>query len=177
MWKLLVLIAGLAGVAGFFLPLRSLASPDGKITAQASAYEIVIGLDDTKVLFDQATKLGLDKETAARMSRNVNQAIEAYRYTMLALFIPSALLVLLAALGFAKGGLGRFAGLLAIVLGLASGVAFAAILFLVGDLVIDEQAIKLTLSSSNGLGMYCLLATGVLASLAGLGALLRPDDQ
>jgi hypothetical protein len=107
----------------------------------------------------------------------VNDAIETYRYTMLALFAPSVLLVLLGAIGFLKGGTGRFAGLLAIVLGLGSTVAFAVVLFLVGDLVFEEKTVKLTLSSSNGSGMYCLLAAGVVAVFAGLGALLRPDHE
>ena len=177
MWKVLVLLAGIAGCVGFFLPLRSYTTPDGSVTAQASAYQVVTGLGDAKELFDQARKLGMSKADAERLTKTVNTAMESYRAVMIAMFMPSALLVLIGLVGAVRGKTGRFAGLLALLCGVASAGAFVLILMLVGDLDIHERTVSVKLGGSGGTGMYCLLGAGVLAMFAGLGAMLRPDDD
>jgi hypothetical protein len=174
MWKVLVLLAGLTGVVGFFLPLRSYASADGTVSAQASAYQVVSGLGDATELLAQAQKLGMSKADAERIAKTVNQAMESYRAAMIVLFAPSALLVLVGLVGLARGRTGRFAGMVAFVLGLASIVAAVLILMLVGDLEIQHRTVSLTLGGSSGAGMYCLLGAGAVGAFAGLGAMLRP---
>jgi len=177
MWRVLVLLAGIAGVVGFFLPLRSFSTPDGMVSAEASAYQIVTGIGDAKQLFEQAQKLGMKQADAERMAERVNQAIQGYRAAMIALFVPSALLTLVGLIGLARGKLQRFAGLLALLLGIASTAAFVLILMLVGDLDIKDRTVSLTLNSTAGPGMYCLLGAGILAMFVGAGALLRPDED
>ncbi len=175
MWRALVLLAGIAGVVGFFLPLRAYSLPDQTVSAEASAYQIVSGGGDTKSLFDQAQKLGLSKADAERMTKSANAAIQSYRAALIALFVPSALLVLLGLVELARKRMGRGGGALALLLGLATTAGFVAILLLVGDLDVNEHTVSLKLGGTGGAGAYCLLAGGVVAMFAGLGALIRPE--
>jgi hypothetical protein len=177
MWRTLILLAGLAGIAGFFLPLRSFSLPDNQVSAEASAFQVVRGTHDSTQLFEQAQKLGLSKADAERMTRSVNAAIRSYRAVLIGMFAPSALLVLLGLVEVARRRTGRFAGLLAIVLGMASVAGFIAILLLVGDLDVNEHTVSLKLGGTGGVGSYCLLGSGVVAMFAGLGALLRPEPD
>lgn len=169
MWKVVVLIAGLVGVAGFFLPLRTLASDDGRITAHRSAYEIVGGIDASQALVAQ---LGAAADAPA-FAREASHALETYRYTMIALFAPSVLLVVVGLAGIARGRAGRIAGISAIVFGLASVAAFLGLLALAGDLVVHDERIVLRLSSTIGAGMYALAIAGVVGAIAGFAALVR----
>ena len=45
-WKYLVLVGGILGVAGFFLPFVTFRSSDGELSGAVSAYQIVRGFDD-----------------------------------------------------------------------------------------------------------------------------------
>ncbi|HEU0033524.1 MAG TPA: hypothetical protein VFQ53_22990 [Kofleriaceae bacterium] len=177
MFRTLVLLAGLAGLIGFFLPLRKYASTDSAVFAQASAFQIARGGGgDTQGIVEQAKKLGLSEQDAAKLTKALDKGLYEYRLTMLALFAPAALLFLLGFVALVRHGIGRFGGVLAIALGLASIAAFVLVLMLVGDLDIKERTVSLTLGGSAGPGMYCLLAAGVLGMLGGFGAAMRPDD-
>ncbi len=170
-------LAGVAGIVGFFLPLRAFSLPDQTVTAEASAYQIVRGGGDSTELFAHAQKLGLAKADADRMTKSVNTAMRSYRAGLIGIFAPSVLLVLLGLVALARAQMGRFAGLLALLLGLASIAGFFAILLLVGDLDVSEQTVSLKLAGAGGAGAYCLLAAGAAGSLGGLGALIRPERQ
>jgi hypothetical protein len=166
-WKLVVLLAGVVGVIGFFTPLVEYHTPDGRLTNDASAFDIARGVDSGSDLRDQAEHMGFSPADSARLSRAVHAGIEAYASAVAASFIPAGALVALGLLLMLRDRMGRFAGLCAILLGVACAAVFASM----------WQADQATHDpgSSLGLGIYLLLAAGLGGALAGLGALISPD--
>ena len=166
-WKLVVLLAGVAGVIGFFTPLIDYRSNDGRITGDASAFQIARGVDGVGDVRAQAEALGLSRADSERIARAFHAGIEAYAGAIVACFVPAGLLAALGLLLMLRDRMGRLAGLCAIMLGGASGFAFAR--FWQADQVSRDAA------ASLGLGVYLLLAAGLGGVLAGLGALVSPD--
>ncbi len=169
LWKVFVLLAGVAGVIGFFTPLVEYRSNDGKLTNDASAFEVVRGVDQSSSgdLFKQAEKLGLSHEDAQKFARAFNQGMEAYGGMLALYYAPAALLLLLGVWLVVRDRMGRFAGLLALVLGGACCAVFAV--FWQADQQSHDAHARL------GLGLYLLAGCGVGAFIAGFGALISPD--
>ncbi|HEX3762493.1 MAG TPA: hypothetical protein VHW23_27515 [Kofleriaceae bacterium] len=166
-WKLVILLAGMAGVIGFFTPLIDTRSSDGRITRDASAFQIARGVDGAGDVRAQAQELGLSHADSERIARAFHAGIEAYAASIVACFVPAGLLAVLGLLLMLRDRMGRLSGLCAIVLGGASIAVFAR--FWQADQVSHDA------SSSLGLGVYLLLAAGLGGALAGLGALVSPD--
>jgi hypothetical protein len=166
-WKLVVLLAGVAGVIGFFTPLIDYRSSDGKITGDASAFQIARGVDGAGDVRARAEALGLPRADSERIARAFHAGIEAYAGAIVACFVPAALLAALGLLLMLRDRMGRLAGLCAIALGGASAYVFAR--FWQADQVSHDAA------ASLGLGVYLLLAAGLGGVLAGLGAMVSPD--
>lgn len=166
-WKVLALLAGMAGVVGFFTPLIEYRSSDGKLTGDASAFQIARGVEDAGDLFAPAEQLGLSRADSERLTRAFREGLAAYRGTVIAYFAPAALLALLAIFALIRDRMGRLSGFVAILLAGACGAVFA--LFWQADQQSRDP------NASLGLGLYLLLAAGLGGVLAGLGALLAPD--
>jgi hypothetical protein len=166
-WKLVVLLAGLAGVIGFFTPLIDYRSSDGRITGDASAFQIARGVDGAGDVRAQAEALGLSRADSDRIARAFHAGIEAYAGAIVVCFVPAGLLAALGLLLMLRDRMGRFAGLCAIALGAASALVFTR--FWQADQVSHDA------KASLGLGVYLLLAAGLGGVLAGLGALVSPD--
>jgi hypothetical protein len=166
-WKLVVLLAGLAGVVGFFTPLIDYRSSDGRITGDASAFQIARGVDQGGDVRAQAQALGLSHADSERIARAFHAGIEAYAGAIVACFVPAGLLAALGLLLMLRDRMGRLSGLCAIALGGASGFVFVR--FWQADQVSHDA------KASLGLGVYLLLAAGLGGVLAGLGALVSPD--
>jgi hypothetical protein len=167
LWKVFVLLAGAAGVIGFFTPLVEYRSTDGKLTNDASAFEIARGVDNSHELFGQAEKLGLSHDDAQKLAKAFDQGMDAYRGTVIAYFAPAGLLLLLGLWLVARDRMGRFGGLLAFIFGGACCAVFATF-------YLADQASRDT-HASMGLGLYLLAGCGVAGVLAGFGALVNPD--
>jgi hypothetical protein len=166
-WKLVVLLAGVAGVLGFFAPLIDYRSSDGKITGDASAFQIARGVDGIGDVRARAEALGLPRADSERIARALHAGVEAYAGSIVACFAPGALLAALGLLLMLRDRMGRLAGLCAIALGGASAYMFAR--FWQADQASHDAA------ASLGLGVYLLLAAGLGGVLAGLGAMISPD--
>jgi hypothetical protein len=166
-WKLVLLLAGMAGVIGFFTPLIDTRSSDGRITSDASAFQIARGVDGAGEVRAQAQALGLSRADSERIARAFHAGIEVYAASIVACFVPAGLLAALGLLMMLRDRMGRLSGLAAIVLGAASIAVFAR--FWQADQVSRDA------SSSLGLGVYLVLAAGLGGALAGLGALISPD--
>jgi hypothetical protein len=166
-WKLMVLLAGVAGAIGFFAPLVDYRNSDGALTGDASAFQIVRGADHAGDLKIRAEQLGLSHADSERLARALHHGIEAYAGAVAACFVPAVLLFVLGLLLLLRDRMGRFAGLCAIVLGAGSGATFSW--FWQADQTSRDPG------ASLGLGVYLLLAAGLGGIVAGLGALLAPD--
>lgn len=170
-WKIVVLLAGIAGVIGFFTPLLEYRSPDGKLTRDASAFDIARGIetgpDKEAAMRAEVEKLGLSPEASQKLARAAQMWMEASAGSVVASFIPAGALTALGLLLLLRDRMGRLAALCAIALGASAIAAFARFWQ-------TDQSSHDT-SASLGLGVYLLLAAGLGGALAGLGALVSPD--
>lgn len=169
MLKLLALIAGIAGVVGFFLPLAEYTDSSGKVLRTASAYEIATTPTDAAGLADFAKGLGASEEQAEQLEEAANQSLLAYRGTIVAFFIPAGLQALLAFVNLLRSRMGRFAGLLTIVFGAANAAVFAY--FWIGY---ERNADP---NTALGYGVWLLAAAGGGGMLAGLATMFAPDND
>lgn len=166
-WKYLVLIGGIAGVAGFFLPFLTFTSDRDNLSVSVSAYQIVSGIDAVDELIAGAKPMTDASAEARQAIATINTELERYRGALMAVFAPAVALALLGAINGARRRMGRVAGLLTIGLGLAN----AGIWLLFYQVAVAEPDLRAEL----GLGLHLLLIAGLLALLAGVGALLAPD--
>lgn len=169
MLKLLALLAGAAGVVGFFLPLAEYHDGTGKTLGTASAYEIVTTDTRASGLADFAKGLGVSPDQAEQLEQVANHSLLANRGLVGALYIPAALLALLALFNLVQSRVGRFAGFLLLALGAANAAAFGY--FLIGARRSAES------QSLLGNGVWALAAAGALGMLAGLATMLRPGHD
>ncbi len=166
LWRTLVLVAGLIGVGGFFAPFLEYRAPDGTLTG-TSAFEVVTGTVDVSGLMLQAQKLGLvTAADAAKATETLQAGIYAYRYAMIGVFAPAALVLLIGLVAFARRSIGRAAGIGCIVLGLA---AIGVWIYFYREPDPSAQTI-----GQLGLGIYALATCGLLSIVAGLGAAIWP---
>jgi len=166
-WKILVLLAGVAGVIGFFTPLVEYHSADGKITGDASAFEIARGVDNLGDIFQQADQLARPHDGGQRLAKAWRDSLSASRFVVIAVFAPAGLLVLLGIVMLLRDRMGRRAGLFALGFGGTCCAAFA--LFWQADQGARDAGAVL------GLGVYLLLGAGFGGVIAGLGAIVSPD--
>ena len=166
MLKLLALLAGIAGVVGFFLPLAEYTDANGNVLRTASAYEIATTTADADGLADFAKGLGASKDQAERLEAAANNSIVAYRGLIIAFYVPAALQLLLALINLPRARVGRFAGFLTLLLGAGSAAVF--VYFWVGSEGSGDA------SSAHGYGVWLLAGAGAAGMLAGLATMLRP---
>ncbi len=166
-WKYLVLIGGIAGIAGFFLPFITFKSPDGDIEGSVSAYQIVRGIDAVDELIDTTKPVTSSNADAQRVVSTINTELERYRGALIAVYIPAAALAILGVLVGIRRRMGRISGLLAIVIGLAN----AGVWLLFYQVSTEQHDV----TAAIGLGLHALLIAGGLSALAGVGALFVPD--
>jgi hypothetical protein len=169
MLKLLALLAGTAGVVGFFLPLAEYSDSTGQVLGTASAYEIATTPTDATGLADFAKGLGASQDQADRLEEAANQSLLAYRGAIIAFYVPAALQALLALINLLRSRMGRFAGFLTILFGVANAAVFAY--FWVGY---ERNADP---SSALGYGVWLLAAAGAGGMLAGLATMFAPDHD
>jgi hypothetical protein len=166
-WKFLVLVGGIAGVAGFFLPFFSFASEKDQLVISVSAYQIVSGIDDVNQLVEGAKPMAAANADAKQALVAVNEELEKYRFALVAVFAPAVALALLGALAGVRRRMGRIAGIIAILLGLAN----VSVWLLFYQVAVDEPGMTATM----GFGLHLVLIAGLLGGFAGFGALLAPD--
>lgn len=155
--KFLVLAGGLLGILAFFLPMVTIHRAD--YSGSASAFQIIKGLS---VASDAVSSE--EVRAAAMNSEAVSQAkegLDAMKGIVMAIFVPAILLAAIGALAVTKKKFGRGAGVFAFLLGLV-GLGIGALL-------------KSAAGDDGGIGLTLLLATGVLGTLGGLFALVKPD--
>jgi hypothetical protein len=165
MLKLLALLAGIAGVVGFFLPLAEYRDSAGNVLRTASAYEIATDTSDATGLADFAKGLGASTDQAERLEEAANQSLVAYRGFIIAFYVPAALQLLFALVNLFRS-VGRFAGFLTFLLGAGSAAVFGY--FWIG------YARNADPNSALGYGVWLLAGAGVAGMLAGLATMFRP---
>ncbi len=167
LWKYLVLLAGIVGVAGFFLPFIDVHTSNARFGRHPSAFELVRRLESLDALTLDLTKLGLGDAQAKEAAAQAHDQLERARTAASVIYAPAALLAILGAICGIRRRMGRLAGFLALVLGAISGSVWAIFYYVASR---DPHH-----AATMGLGANLLLACGAAASLAGIGALIVPD--
>lgn len=167
--KIGVALAGVVGVIGFFLPLVSVGHQG--VTASFSTASLVSGVGDIRKHLDGVGEL--TEAQAAEAQAGVaafNEGLKQARPVFIAIFIPSALLLLLGILGIAVGRFGRGLGALALVCGLAAIGIYLLLRSVVGEAASQEAA-----QGAIGSGAHLVALSGVLGLVFGISALISPE--
>ena len=172
-WKYLMIVAGLLGVAGVFLPLVEVRH--GPIVLGFSAKQLSFGMDDARALLDTKIPRFAEKRLPAdvRSAReDIRMIADASRGSALA-FAPALAMAILGIVGYLLRRFGRVLGGCALLLGLSSIGAWVGLRYAI-KYALEEIALKRTTVDLQA-GAHVLLAIGALGILAGIGALARPD--
>ena len=155
--KFLVLAGGLLGILAFFLPMVTLHRAD--YTGSASAFQIIkgLGVASDAVNSDEVRAAAMNSETV----RSAKEGLDAMKGIVMAIFVPAILLAAIGAFGVSKRRFGRVAGVFSFLFGLI-GLGIGALL-------------KSAAGPDAGIGLNLLLATGVLGTVGGLFALIKPE--
>lgn len=168
-WKYLVLLGGIAGVAGFFLAFITFRSSDGRLEGAVSAYQMVRGIDDVSELIEGASPVVNAHPEVQQFVKTLDDELGKYRGALIGFYVPAALLALLGAFTGMRRKMGRMAGILAIAIGVANAGIWAVFFQISSEARTPEG------TASMGIGLHVLLAAGIAGVLGGLGALLAPD--
>ncbi|MBV8756169.1 MAG: hypothetical protein JO257_02770 [Deltaproteobacteria bacterium] len=166
-WKYLVLLAGIIGLLGFFLPFIDVHTSNARFGRHPSAFELVRRLEGLDAMTLDLTKLGLGDAQAREMAQQAHVQLEQARTAASVIYAPAALLAILGAVCGARRRMGRLAGFLALVLGAVSASVWAIFYYVASR---DPHH-----AATMGLGANLLLACGAAAAVAGIGALILPD--
>lgn len=163
--KLLVLLAGVLGVAAFFLPMATV-SHEGQ-TVSVSAFQLFTGvqaLEDTVSSTDHVE--GMTADELGKQKRDVTQTLAEIKGVVLACFLPGALLAIIGGVALVRRRFGRVGGAFAVLLGVVGLLVFTGL---------NAGADAADGAASRGVAMYLLLGTGLLGVTGGLLALVKPE--
>lgn len=166
-WKYLVLLGGIAGIAGFFLPFVNVHTRDARFGRHPSAFELVRRIEGLDAMTQDLTALGIAAPDAQQMATQAHTSLQTARTAASVIYAPAALLALLGIVCGFRRRMGRLAGLLALILGGSSAAVWAVFHYVAAN---DPHH-----GATLGLGAHLLLACGAAGVLAGLGALIAPD--
>lgn len=167
LWKYLVLLAGLAGIAGFFLPFVTVHTSDARFGRHPSAFSLVRRLETLDAMTQGLTALGIAPPQARQSAEQAHAALETARTAASVIYAPAVLLALLGIVCGKRRKMGRVAGFLALILGAASASVWTVFHYVAAS---DPHH-----GATLALGAHLLLACGIAGAVAGLGALIAPD--
>lgn len=171
--KHVLFVFAIIGVIGAFVPFVEVKQRG--IALELTAKELSLGLENVH----KALNYQLPKIAEARIPADIKSARDDVRLVAqalkfsLALYIPIALIMLVAVLAQWRGQLTR--GLAAV--GALAGLASAALWYVVTyalDYGLSEIALKRTTITLQ-LGAHILLVAGVGAAIAGIVGVIRPE--
>ncbi|HEY5936655.1 MAG TPA: hypothetical protein VIU61_18530 [Kofleriaceae bacterium] len=175
-WKHIVFVAGFVGLVGLFVPLLEIRH--GIVAVELSAKELTFGFKGTHALLQKELPKMIEKRLPASIRSGRDDArliAEASKHAAL-MYIPAALLFLLGLVGLStRRPFGRGLGALALLLGLASIAAFVGLR--VGLRYGLEEAMfkRTTVELLNG--AFLLFVAGLGGAIAGIGALVKPEQR
>jgi hypothetical protein len=169
-WKYLILVGGLAGIIGFFLPFARAQHLETKIDQGVSAFQLVKGIDK-KEFVAEAEQLHVDKASAEHAAEDLEKGLaDAGTYALIA-YAPAALLAVIGIFGLVLNRTGRLAGVFAVLLGGASGGVWALLSAAAGAAHPSPNAPTVSLA----IGAHLLLVAAIVGGVAGPGAVVSPD--
>lgn len=168
--RLLVFLAGLAGVVAFFMPLIQFdAEVEGKkLRAEISAFRMVSGITSIRdvVKGDYQVSAEEDKKFVTERSEDVDKS----RVIYMVAFAPGIHLLLAAI----AGRLGRGKATIALIAGLL-GVGIWLLLKAGFEKALSEN--KTGVAFEAGLALTLLMVVGIAGSVGGLLGLISPERK
>ena len=175
-WKHIVFVAGVVGVVGLWVPLIEIRH--SVVAVELSAKELTFGFKGTHALLERNLPAVIEKRLPASIRSGRDDArliAHASKHAAL-MYIPAGLLLLLGLFGLStKRPFGRPLGGLALLFGLASIATFVGLR--IGLRMGLEEAMleRTTVELLNG--AYLLLLAGLGGTVAGVGALVKPETR
>jgi hypothetical protein len=143
-WKLVMLVGGVIGVVGFFLPLAVGPAGDGTITNTISGFDIALAHLDPHGRYT---------------------GVGGARVLAICAFVPALLLFAIGTTGLIRRRLPRSLGGIAMLLGVASGSLWGVML---------EASLDAAVPTHLGLGAHALLVAGIAGMVAGVATIVAP---
>ena len=172
--KHILFVAGLIGMIGMFVPLVSLGK--NLTHVEVSAKELSFGLTKTHNLLDKEIPPALLKRLPKDVIEgrdDVRTVLEALRGAAAA-FIPALAILLLGVSGMWRGQFSRRLGILALVCGIASIVAYFGVIYGI-DYGENEEPLLKRVALTVEIGAYMLIIAGLGGLLGGALAVWRPE--
>lgn len=151
--KLIVLLGGLLGVLGFFVPLATVRDQSTELSL--SGYQLFSGMTE---LEDVANRANASKDL---------ETLGEIKGIILVCFLPGALLAVVGLVGVARRQFGRPSALVAIALGVLSFLVFMAM----------QRGAAEAQHGTAGPAVYLLAACGLLGIAGGSLAVVNPDRR
>ena len=177
LWKHLMLVAGLVGLVGIFLPLIETRTQTrfGPAELQLNAYQLSFGFEREHQILGRELPPILEKRLspAVRDARTDARLVAEASKGALLLFVPALVLLALGFCGLVKQRFGRVLGALAFLFAAASIAAFFGLRYGI-EYGMAEAGFKRTVVEPIT-ASYFLIAAGVVGLVGAIGALARPQ--
>ena len=179
--KFVILVAGLLGVAAFFLPLlsydTSLETGSGsgpeKVELRLSGLTVVGGTTAAEQLKGtvQGNVERLDTSGKAKeFIDNLDDVLSAIKAAVIGIFIPALVLLLVGGVGVARGKLERLGGVFALVAGILGAAIGMFILNALADPKVESGG------GGPGVAVYLIVVSGIVGLVGGLLTMIKPDS-
>lgn len=171
-WKFMLLAGGLVGLIGFFLPFFKWTHGDSGVSI--SAFNALKGVGDAReILSEEIAKM--PEPQVQKAIADFNDIVKKAGSFVLIFYIPTALMFLVGLVNTIRRKMGRLAGLL----GFISGVAAILCWVLWQQALSSDEAKQVgdatSAAATMATGLHLILISGVIGAIGGLGALVKPD--
>ena len=186
-WKFIVLVGGVIGLIGFFLPFMKFGVGSSG-TVGVSGFALVKGLPEARELLASEIEK-MPEEQVKKYAAELEDSAKKAGGIIMLFYIPTGLVLLIGAINTARGRMGRLAAVLAILAGGAAMLVWVLFQQVMSADVAGQvhaatgdptgkaiaEAIVDNVSVTMGLGLHMILISGILGAVAGLGCLVKPD--
>ena len=172
--KHILFVAGLIGLIGMFVPLVSLGK--NLTHVEVSAKELSFGLTRVHKLLDKEIPIAI----ARRLPKDVLEGKEDVRTVLKALrgaaaaYIPALAILLLGVSGMWRGRFSRRLAALGVLCGIASIVAYFAVIYGI-DYGENEEPLLKRVALTVEVGAYLLIVAGIGGIIGGALGLWKPE--
>lgn len=173
--KHILFVAGLIGLIGMFVPLVSLGK--NLTHVEVSAKELSFGLTRVHKLLDAEIPIAVAK----RLPKDVLEGRDDVRLVLKALrgaaaaYIPALAILLLGVSGMWRGWFSRRLAAVAVLCGIASIVAYFAVIYGI-DYGEHEEPLVKRVALTVEVGAYLLIVAGIGGIIGGALGLWKPEE-
>ena len=169
-WKFVILLGGVIGLIGFFMPFMTVKSDHPPIEFSPSGFAFIRGAVDVAKMSPEVAAVA-DHGELAKVEAQLSETLKQAGSYVLMFYAPTILSFLIGLVCVLRRRIGRFAGFIALV----SGAAGIGVWALFSSVMADSESKTVDYTTGLGIGLHLILVCGALSAIAGLGALVKPD--